>query len=42
MDILKIYALENFKKGITKMESLFGNNIRVIKEAEEPTVHRQK
>ena len=40
VDILKIYASDNFKKDVKAMESLFGDNIQKpeLKEPSEPTV----
>jgi len=38
LDMLKVYASENFAKNVKKMESLFGDDIKTpeIKESNEP------
>lgn len=40
LDMLKIYASENFKKNVRNMESLFGDDIRKpeIQEPDKPTM----
>lgn len=42
LDMLKIYASENYTKDVRKMESLFGDDIRtpVIQEPEEPKIRK--